>query len=47
VENSVAIPSKKKKDTELYDPVILLQDTYPKEIKAGTQADICIQQHYS
>lgn len=26
----------------LYDPAIPLQDTYPKELKAGTQGDHCI-----
>ena len=32
----------KKLNIELpYDPVILLLDTYPKELKVGTQTDIC------
>lgn len=32
----------KKLSIELsYDPAILLLDVYPKELKAGTQADIC------
>ena len=26
----------------LYDPAIILQDTYPEELKAGTQRDHCI-----
>ena len=31
----------KKLKTELYAPTILLLSTYPKELKAGSQRDMC------
>ena len=42
MENSMAVPKRKEKETELpYKPAIPLRSIYSKELKAETQEDIC------
>ena len=40
VENNIEVPQKIKNKTT-YDPAILLLCIYPKELKAGSQRDLC------
>ena len=42
VEYSMTLPQKVKKKVELpYDPEILFLGIHPKELKAGSQRDVC------
>ena len=41
MENSIVVPQKKEKNGITYDPAFSLLDICPKELKAGSQRDIC------
>ena len=41
MEDSVAVPQKFKNRITIYELAIPLLDVHPKELKAGSQRDIC------
>ena len=41
MENNMAVPQKKRKQNQQYDPAIPFLGIFPKEVKAGSQRGIC------